>query len=80
LSVGAYYLDAGPRTVVAIKLLRIDARHGQAHPSPGASHIALEEADAPYEAVRIDFGKAEQRQPECLAVNPKGRVPALATD
>jgi glutathione S-transferase len=25
-----------------------------------ASHIALEEAGAPYEAVRIDFGKAEQ--------------------
>jgi glutathione S-transferase len=45
-----------------------------------ASHIALEEAGAPYEAVRIDFGKAEQRQTGYLAVNPKGRVPALVTD
>jgi glutathione S-transferase len=45
-----------------------------------ASHIALEEASAPYTAVRVDFAKSEQRQPEYLAVNPKGRVPALVTD
>ena len=52
--------------------------------SPGscavASHIALEEAGAPYETVRVDFGANEQRKPEYLAVNPKGRVPALTTD
>ena len=52
--------------------------------SPGscalASHIALEESGAPYEAVRIDFSKAEQTQPAYLAINPKGRVPALVTD
>jgi glutathione S-transferase len=45
-----------------------------------ASHIALEEAHAPYEAVRIDFRANEQRKPEYLAINPKGRVPALATE
>lgn len=45
-----------------------------------ASHIALEEADAPYEAVRVDFRTNEQRKPEYLAINPKGRVPALVTD
>lgn len=45
-----------------------------------ASHIALEEAGATYEAHRIDFAKAEQARPEYLAVNPKGRVPALVTD
>ncbi len=45
-----------------------------------ASHIALEEAGAPYEAVRVDFRTNEQRKPEYLAINPKGRVPALATD
>jgi len=45
-----------------------------------ASHIALEEAGASYETVRVDFGANEQRKPEYLAVNPKGRVPALATD
>jgi glutathione S-transferase len=45
-----------------------------------ASHIALECAGAAYEAVRIDFGKQEQRSPAYLRINPKGRVPALATD
>ena len=45
-----------------------------------ASHIALEEAGAGYEAVRVDFKKNAQRAPEYLAVNPKGRVPSLATD
>ena len=45
-----------------------------------ASHIALEEAGADYEAVRIDFATDEQRKPDYLAINPKGRVPALVTD
>jgi glutathione S-transferase len=44
-----------------------------------ASHISLEEAGAAYDAVRINFADGEQRKPEYLAVNPKGRVPALAT-
>lgn len=44
-----------------------------------ASHIALEHAAADYEAVKIDFAKGEQRKPEYLAINPKGRVPALVT-
>lgn len=45
-----------------------------------ASHIALIEAGADYEAAEIDFAKGEQGKPEFLAVNPKGRVPALVTD
>jgi glutathione S-transferase len=45
-----------------------------------ASHIVLEDAGADYSAVRIDFGSNEQRKPEYLAINPKGRVPALVTD
>jgi glutathione S-transferase len=45
-----------------------------------ATHIALEEAGAPYEAVRVDFGAQAQRSPEYLAINPKGRVPALVTE
>ena len=44
-----------------------------------ASHIALEQADADYEARRLDFSAGEQRSPDYLAVNPKGRVPALVT-
>jgi len=45
-----------------------------------ATHIALEEAGAPYEAVLVDFASQRQRSPEYLAVNPKGRVPALVTE
>lgn len=45
-----------------------------------ASHIALEDAGVAFTAVRVDFGKNEQRQPDYLKVNPKGRVPALVTD
>lgn len=45
-----------------------------------AAHITLEEAGANYEAVRLDFGQEEQRRAEYLAVNPKGRVPALVTE
>ena len=45
-----------------------------------ASHIALEQAGASYEAVRVDFASSEQRKPEYLAINPKGRVPALVTE
>jgi len=45
-----------------------------------ATHIALEEVGAPYEAVAVDFRSQAQRSPEYLAVNPKGRVPALVTE
>lgn len=45
-----------------------------------ASHIALEEAGARYTTTRLDFANADQRKPEYLAVNPKGRVPALVTE
>lgn len=45
-----------------------------------ASHLALEFSGSPYESVRLDFKQQQQRSPEYLRVNPKGRVPALATD
>lgn len=45
-----------------------------------ATHIALEEAGADYEAVRLDFSKGEQRSEKFLKLNPKGRVPALVTE
>ena len=44
-----------------------------------ASHIALAEAGAEFEAVRLDFKSGEQRSERYLAINPKGRVPALET-
>ncbi len=45
-----------------------------------ASHIALEDSGAAYEAKRLNFAEGEQRKPEYLAINPKGRVPALVTE
>lgn len=45
-----------------------------------ASHIALEEAGADYEAVRTNVRQQENLTPAYLALNPKGRVPALVTD
>lgn len=44
-----------------------------------ASHIALEYVGAEYSAVRINFAANDQRSPDYLAINPKGRVPALVT-
>jgi glutathione S-transferase len=45
-----------------------------------ASHIALQEAGAAYTTERVDFKSNQQNSPEYLAINPKGRVPALVTD
>jgi len=41
--------------------------------------IALEEARVPYDIARVDFDTTEQTSARYLAVNPKGRVPALVT-
>lgn len=52
--------------------------------SPGACslvpHIALEEAGADFEAVRVMLAEGEHLKPEYLAINPHARVPALATE
>jgi glutathione S-transferase len=45
-----------------------------------ASHIALAESGARYETVRLDFATSDQRKPEYLKLNPKGRVPLLMTE
>lgn len=45
-----------------------------------ASHIALEESGLDFDVRPLDFAQGEQRQPAYLAINPKGRVPALVTD
>jgi glutathione S-transferase len=45
-----------------------------------ASLIALEEAGADYELVVMSTKDGDQRTPDYLAINPKGRVPALVTD
>ncbi|MEO8547158.1 MAG: glutathione S-transferase N-terminal domain-containing protein [Sphingomicrobium sp.] len=52
--------------------------------SPGACslvpHIALEEAGAEFEPVRVTLAQGEHLKPEYLANNPHARVPALGTD
>lgn len=52
--------------------------------SPGscafASHIALAESGAAYEPILVNFAADEQRSASYLKINPKGRVPALATE
>jgi glutathione S-transferase len=40
----------------------------------------LADAGVEYELVLLDFANDEQRKREYLAINPKGRVPALITD
>ncbi len=42
--------------------------------------LALEEAGLAYEPIKVDFASAMQTKPDYLALNPKGRVPALVTD
>jgi glutathione S-transferase len=42
--------------------------------------IALEEAGADYEVAVMSTREGDQRRPAYLAINPKGRVPALVTD
>ncbi|MEM9436418.1 MAG: glutathione S-transferase family protein [Pseudomonadota bacterium] len=53
------------------------------HYAPGtisvASAIALNEAGVAHDLIRVDFASAEQTKPAYLAINPKGRVPALET-
>jgi glutathione S-transferase len=42
--------------------------------------ITLEEAGVPYELALIRFMKGAHKQPDYLALNPKGKVPCLLTD
>jgi glutathione S-transferase len=52
--------------------------------SPGAcslaAHVALEEAQADFEAKRIAIADGDNIKPEFLAINPRGFVPALDVD
>lgn len=44
-----------------------------------ATHIVLEHIGADYEAERLNLRENDQNAPAYLAINPKGRVPALVT-
>lgn len=39
--------------------------------------IALEELGLPYNVHHLNLGEMEQKQPEFLAINPNGRIPAI---
>jgi glutathione S-transferase len=45
-----------------------------------AAHIVLEESGEPYEPLRVDLAKGEQRAEAYLKLNPLGRVPVLRLD
>ncbi len=52
--------------------------------APGSSSlaplVALEELDIPYVGHRLDLAAGDQRKPDYLKVNPRGRVPTLVVD
>ena len=52
--------------------------------SPGSSsmatHIALHEVAAQFDARFVPLSKGENRKPEFLALNPEGKVPVLTVD
>ena len=45
-----------------------------------APHIVLQELELPYQLKLVDFDQNAQSDPEFLAINPLGRVPALVDD
>jgi glutathione S-transferase len=45
-----------------------------------AIHIALAESGAEYELLKVDFSQQAQISAAYLAINPKGKVPALVTE
>jgi glutathione S-transferase len=45
-----------------------------------ASHICIEEVGVPYEAIRMNLAEGDQRKPEYLKLNPRGRVPTCVVD
>jgi len=45
-----------------------------------ASHIVMEEVGVPYEAVKMNLAAGDQRKPEYLRLNPRGRVPTVVID
>ena len=45
-----------------------------------AALLTLEEGGLDYEVRRVDLSRDEHRDPEFLALNPRGRIPALVTE
>jgi len=66
-----------PKPEKALEMITLFYAKGTAALAP---HILLEDAGAAYETRLVDFSAAEQQSPDYLAVNPKGRVPALVIE
>ncbi|QCI65893.1 glutathione S-transferase family protein [Phreatobacter stygius] len=49
-------------------------------PNPTKVALFLEESGLPYEAVPVDTRKGDQFNPDFLAINPNGKVPAIVDD
>lgn len=45
-----------------------------------ASHITIEETGLPYSTEKLDLMAGDQRKPEYLKLNPRGRVPTCVVD
>ena len=45
-----------------------------------ASHIALEEAGAVFEAIPVNLASGEQKNSDFVELNPKARIPVLVTE
>jgi glutathione S-transferase len=45
-----------------------------------ASHITIEELGIPYETQKMNLAEGDQKKPEFLRINPRGRVPACVVD
>ena len=48
-----------------------------ATPNGHKASITLEELELPYEVHSVNLGAGDQKQPEFLAINPNGRIPAI---
>ena len=42
--------------------------------------MTLEEMQLDYDLKLVNLGKGEQHEPEFLAINPNGRIPAIVDD
>lgn len=45
-----------------------------------ASHIAIEEVGVPYDTQKLNLAEGDQKKPDYLRLNPRGRVPTLVLD